>query len=251
MKVARVKRFMVPVIWVSGLAGFTFCASIADMNATVIPQRPSPLRVVVFIDGQNFYKDCEAMFGHGNVHPHLLGRELCGPQFGNDRHLEQVRFYTGIHSPNRQPGPHSAMQRRLAAMMSNGVWTFSHPLKYSRQWVKNRSGTPAFIEVDRGREKGVDVRIALDLARLARHGEYDVATIVSTDTDLDEAIRDVLALRVELGRWLAVENAVCVPEIDAALGKRPPFKRLRSAARLLPIDRALFDRVRDDTNYRP
>lgn len=38
-----------------------------------------------------------------------------------------------------------------------------------------------------GREKGVDVRIALEMARLGRKGLFDGAVVVSEDSDLDEA----------------------------------------------------------------
>jgi len=213
------------------------------------PEKPSFLRIVVFIDGQNFYNDCKKLFSNGETYPHLLGKELCSARFGDKRELKQVRFYTGIHTPNRKPKMHAYMTRRLELMKRTGVWVFARPLKYSLQWIKNRDDGPAFIEIMQGREKGVDVRLALDLVRLAVEGEYDVAVIISTDTDLDEAIRDVLELRDQTAKWLAVENAVCVPPLNPATGRRPPFKRLRSAPRLLHIDQEIFDRIRDDTDY--
>jgi uncharacterized LabA/DUF88 family protein len=37
-----------------------------------------------------------------------------------------------------------------------------------------------------GEEKGVDVRIALDVIRLAHRAEYDVALLFSQDQDLSE-----------------------------------------------------------------
>lgn len=213
------------------------------------PKRPTPLRVVVFVDGQNFHKDCEKIFGKGETYPHLLGQKLCSPPFGDDRQLKQVRFYTGIHTPDRNPRTHAYMTRRLEMMKAVGVWTFSRPLKYSLRWVKNRNDAPEFIEIQQGREKGVDVRLALDLVRLAVEGEYDVGVVVSTDTDLDEAIRDVYELRQQTGKWLAVENAVCVLPVDPITGRRPPYKRLSSASRLLHIDQQIFDQIRDDTDY--
>lgn len=215
-------------------------------------QRPTPLRIIVFIDGQNLYNDCRRTFGKGEAHPHLLAQELCSARFGEDRQLVQVRFYTGIHSPNRNPRSNAYMNRRLGAMKARGIWTFARPLKYSLQWVKNKEGPPEFVEIMQGREKGVDVRLALDLFRLAVEGKYDIAVLASTDTDLDEAVRDVLRLRQTMGRWLAVENAVCVGPVDpdGSLGRRrPPYKRLSSASRLLHIDQKLFDRIRDDTDY--
>lgn len=216
---------------------------------TKVPKRPTPLRVVVFIDGQNFYKDCKKIFGKGETHPHLLGQKLCSPPFGDDRQLKQVRFYTGIHTPDRKPRMHAYMTRRLEVMKAVGVWTFSRPLKYSPQWVKNRKDGPEFIEIQQGREKGVDVRLALDLVRLAVEGEYDVGVVVSTDTDLDEAIQDVYELRERAGKWLAIENAVCVLPVDPLTGRRPPYKRLNSAGRLLHIDKQIFNQIRDDTDY--
>lgn len=43
-------------------------------------------------------------------------------------------------------------------------------------------------------EKGVDVRIAVELIRLARLGEYDIAYLLSSDTDLVPAIEEVRSL---------------------------------------------------------
>jgi len=213
------------------------------------PRRPSPLRVIVFIDGQNLYNDCKRLFGKGEVHPHLLAQELCGPRFGNDRQLVQVRFYTGIHTPNRSPSMNAYMTRRIERMKLEGVWVFSRPLKYTREYVEERNNPGVFKKIWKGREKGVDVRLALDLVMMAVEDRYDVAVVVSTDTDIDEAIEEVLHLRTRLGRWLAVENAVCVPPQDPITGRRPPFKRLKNAGRLLYIDEELFRKVVDMTDY--
>ena len=216
---------------------------------TNVPERPSPLRIIVFIDGQNFYNDCKKNFGKGETYPHLLGQEVCGSCFGNDRELKQVRFYTGIHTPDRNAKMNAYMARRLEVMKATSVWTFARPLKYSLQCVKNRDESPEFIEIMKGREKGVDVRLALDLVWLALAEEFDVAVLVSTDTDLDEAVKDVLKLRKVTGRWLAVENAVCVGPVNPTTGRRPPYKRLSSAGRLLYIDQEMFELIRDDTDY--
>ncbi len=103
-----------------------------------------------------------------------------------------------------------------------------------------------FRKVDalrRGREKGIDLRIGLDMLRLARHGEYDVAVLVSQDTDLNQAVDELMDLRRELDRWLVVENAFPYSTTSG----RPKF-RLRSCARWHVIDEATFQRIRDDTD---
>jgi uncharacterized LabA/DUF88 family protein len=84
------------------------------------------------------------------------------------------------------------MSRRLNAYEQQGVYVFPIPLRYDRV-----SG--------RYREKGVDVRIALDLLRLGRNGYFDVAIIASEDSDIGEAAKDLYELR-DHERWIAVEN---------------------------------------------
>lgn len=211
----------------------------------VTPDKPENLRVVVFIDGQNFYNDCRVLFGRGETKPHLLGQELCSPAFGSNRTLEQVRFYTGIHDPRRDSTMNSYMSRRLQTMRNNGVETIQRPLKYSEAVVEDINNPGSYIRIWKGREKGIDVRIALDMVMMALDDEYDVASLVSTDTDLEEAIKDIYELRERIGRWIAVENVICKPPAGY------PVKRLRSAKRIIKIDQGIFDRIRDDYNYWP
>ena len=78
-------------------------SSCYDEEVTMaVPRMPESLRLVVFVDGQNFYNDCKDVFGHGETHPHLLGREICKSAFGPNRMLKDVRFYTGIHTPEKK-----------------------------------------------------------------------------------------------------------------------------------------------------
>ena len=173
-----------------------------------MPERPDPLRVMFFIDGQNLYHACLGHFRHGYCQPHLLAASLL-----EGRALAGIRFYTGIHDPRVNPHAHAAVTRRLVAMGHNGVWTFTHPLKYSESDVIDASVPPCphgyrkVGTVRKGREKGIDLRIGLDMLRLARQGAYDVAVLVSQDTDLNQAVDDLRVLRDELGIWLVVENA--------------------------------------------
>lgn len=216
----------------------------------VIPVRPAILRVVVFIDGQNFYNDCRRTFRKGETHPHLLAKEACSPAIGPDRQLVQVRFYTGVHTPNRNPGMNAYMTRRLEAMRAQGVHVFQRPLKYGLEWVEDKRNPGNFLQIWKGKEKGVDVKLALDLVMMAVEDRYDVAVVVSTDTDLDEAIEEVILMRPKLKRWFVVENAVCVGPKDTITGKYPPHKRLKNAGRTIRIDDEMFQRIVDNTDYR-
>jgi uncharacterized LabA/DUF88 family protein len=197
------------------------------------------------VDGQNLYHGCRNHFGHGNCHPHLLADELL-----EGRALAGVRFYTGIHDRRINGFAHAALTRRLDTMKIRGVETYPHPLKYSDVEATDPSVPPCdhgFHRVDvvrKGREKGIDLRIGLDMLRLARHREYDVAVLVSQDTDLDQAVTDLMALRDELGIWLVVENAIPYSPTSGY----PKF-HLPTCRRWHVIGDAMFARIRDDTDY--
>jgi uncharacterized LabA/DUF88 family protein len=157
----------------------------------------------------------------------MLVRDDCQRTGQGSHVLVDVRYYTGIHDPNIRPKPHALMSRRLAAYAADGVNVWSLPLKYDRD--------------GNAREKGVDVRLALDVVKFARDSLYDVAVIVSEDSDLDEAAQEVYALRSHT-RWLAVENALpCVP--GSHTHWLPSIKRRRV------ITPAMFAGIRDDQRY--
>jgi uncharacterized LabA/DUF88 family protein len=93
------------------------------------------------------------------------------------------------------------------------------------------------------REKGIDVRIGLDLLRFAYKGLFDVAVLVSEDSDLDQAVKDAYELR-DHERWIAVENAA-----PWQPGKANKTHWLNSAPRKRRITQAIFDAARDDKVY--
>lgn len=195
------------------------------------PERPKPTRVVFFIDGQNLYHRSKECFGPGWVHPMKLAQHMIAEDLAQkgaaDRVLAQVRYYTGIHNRSRRPEQAETTQRRLAAWQADGCYTESIRLRYDND--------------GRAREKGIDVRIALDLIRLARKGLYDVAVIVSEDSDLDEAARDVLELR-DHERWIAVENVLPWSE-----QRRPRW--LPSVARHRPFKEDVFHATLDSRDF--
>ena len=195
------------------------------------PPLPRPVRVALFIDGQNQYHRCRAHFGWPWIHPIRLGEALVEQdraRHGPDSHvLAVVRYYTGLHDPNRNAVAHAATTRRLDAYQRQGVHTEAVPLLYDR--------------TGRAREKGVDTRMALDIVRLGAKGLYDVAIIASEDSDLDPAAVDVYRLRDE-ERWIAVENAL-------PWSPRSNTRWLPSVRRHRRIDAEHFDRVRDDAHH--
>lgn len=99
--------------------------------------------------------------------------------------------------------------------------------------------SPAAHRLVAGREKGLDLALALDLQALATEGAKDVAIIVSGDTDFCEVASRVPA---------ATQGAVAVEAAQfTASGRGRCLEAYRRTHHLGPED---FAAVRDDFDYR-
>jgi hypothetical protein len=94
----------------------------ADNNDDDINGEATTQRTVVFVDYQNMYRSAREAFGwvsggghFGNFRPYGLGRQVVRER---GRVLSQVRVYTGIHTPQRNPKQHGQMQRRMMAWVA-------------------------------------------------------------------------------------------------------------------------------------
>lgn len=160
-------------------------------------------------------------------------------------HLSQTRFYTGIPKPADNHFWNYFWQNKLRSMSRAGVKTFSRPLKYRTETIRLPSGANhSFLYAQ---EKGVDVRIGLDLFRLAYLQEYDVAIIFSQDQDLSEAAEDVRTLAQEQGRWIEVASAFPWTSITNARCNQ------YGIAKTVPvqISKVTYDACIDPYDYRP
>ena len=135
--------------------------------------------------------------------------------------LSQTFFYTGI--PDRADNAFWShfWTAKLAVMGTRGIRTFSRSLRYRNQTVPLPGGGTTTVLV--GEEKGIDVRLALDVVRMARENLYDVALIFSQDQDLSEAADEVKAISVQQGRWIKV--ACAFPVSPTAENRRAALPR--------------------------
>ena len=202
-------------------------------------------RVAVFVDYQNVYHGAREVFGDpstdpptmGHVNPLRLGLLLTqlGEEVDSDRELVAVTVYRGKPGAKSHPNLRSAFDRQIAAWKQMSLVTVkTRPLRY--QPIAWSSGAPSEW---RGEEKGIDVLIALDIALGARDDRYDVAVLVSADTDL------VPAIEVALDTGKRVETATWVGPDSRQWSLRVPTRRLWNHQ----LDERRFGYVRDDTNY--
>ncbi len=202
------------------------------------PPKPDTPRVHAFFDGQNLFYRVRDCFGYNfpNFDPVKLAEEVVA-EAATDRELLQVHFYTGLHKKTQNQFWHDFWTKKLTAMRAKGVRVVTRPLMYIR--VHTAAGV-----ISKGMEKGIDMRIGLDLVRLARKNEYDVALIFSQDKDLEEAVAEVKELRKGLNRWIVFESAF---PSNPVLG----VQRGIPGTQWRPFDKTLYDRCIDPIDYRP
>ena len=205
-----------------------------------VPPVPAPLRAHVFFDGQNLFRSVKHCFGYSypNYDVVALAQLVCARQ---NLRCDRLHFYTGIHKPRENRFWYDFWSRKLTVLGTRGVDVYSRSLAYANESVTLPDGTQASVRV--AREKGVDVRIALDMVRLAREGAYDVAVLFSQDQDLSEAVTDIHRIRAETSRWIKVYSAFPVADNGA---HAPAIK----GAAPLPISHADYKRCIDPLDYR-
>jgi uncharacterized LabA/DUF88 family protein len=237
-----------------------------------MPTEPSVKRAVAFFDGQNLFYAVRDAFGYSfpNYDPGLLASRICQAKGWK---VEGIYFYTGIPSTVDNPVWNNFWTKKLAIMGTRKMRTFSRPLRYrnktihlDRTPINIPNGAPIRLpdgtEINLpagttsinlptgtstvtlvGQEKGVDVRIALDVVRLALDNLYDIALIFSQDQDLTEAVKDVKRISILQEQWIGVACAFPVsPTVPKARGV--------DGTDWIRIDRLLYDSCLDPIDYR-
>jgi len=197
-------------------------------------------RAVAFIDGQNLYyaiRDC-FHYTYPNYDVNALARRICELRGCS---LVQTRFYTGIPDQADDATWHEYWARKMAEMGRLGVITFARSLRYRKKTVKITDRSEFRFLV--GEEKGVDVRIAIDMIRLAHTKTYDAAFIFSQDQDLSEVAAEIKTIGIEQQRWIEV---VCAfPKSTKSANQRGI-----NNTKWLPFDKQLYDQCLDPVDYR-
>lgn len=202
---------------------------------------PSTKRTVAFVDGQNLFYGAKKAFGYSypNYDPKALSQKICAEQGWE---LTKVCFYTGIPDPNDDSFWHTFWAKKLAVMGTRGVKTFTRALRYRNQAITLPNGKMTTVLV--GQEKGVDVRIALDVVRMALDNLYDVALIFSQDQDLSEAADEVKKISAIQNKWIKTASAFPISPTSEN-------RRGINNTDWIRIDRKTYDLCLDPNDYRP
>lgn len=146
-------------------------------SSAMIAYMPTKERVAIYIDGSNFYhylKDAEISFPKGR----RFDFKVCTDFLIGDKECVSKRYYTGvfrnIDNSSKSKELVSGQQKFLSEIEKDGFIIKRGKIMYGSR---------------KTREKGTDVKIAVDLIIGAIDNLYDTAILVSSDTDLIPALR--------------------------------------------------------------
>lgn len=154
-----------------------------------------PERVCVFIDGSNFYHACrDALGGRTDVNLGAFANWLVTPA------RQQVRtYYYNCPLPaGASAEAMRAQQRFYGALNRTPYFEVRLGKLVPRSFRCDGCGTTRQLMT----EKGVDMRIGIDMLLGAIRNIYDTAILVSGDADFAEAIRAVK----ETGRHVEIAS---------------------------------------------
>lgn len=132
-------------------------------------------RVMVYMDGSNLFHSLRAIAGRVDLDFGKFVTELVG-----DRRLVRAYYYSAQLDQSKEPENYRGQQRLFAALRA----TEYLELRVGRLVYRNWPQAPAY-------EKGVDIKIATDMLVHACRRLYDVAILVSADTDFAEALQAI------------------------------------------------------------
>lgn len=156
-------------------------------------------RVAVFIDGSNLYHALRSNYGRYDLNFGEFVKKLCGP-----RRLYRAYYYNVLQDPTQRAESHRDQQDFLAALRDTPY------LEVRLGGTKLAQGVTV--------EKGIDVMLVTDLINFAWSDRYDVAILVSGDSDFAYALQAVK----NLGKYIEVayfESNVSKDILDAADNK--------------------------------
>lgn len=162
------------------------------------------MRTFVFIDGQNFYLSSRRAFrAH---YPNFDARKVADllSQKATERDADHIGFYTGMPVRRYSPQWAAFWTNKIAAMQEDGIDTYTRNLQYT---YEDDAESPTGFKILTTREKGIDMRIALDVMAAARRDDCGAIIIVSRDQDFTEVVKDVKIMADFSGRDIEVWSA--------------------------------------------
>ena len=128
-------------------------------------------KVAIFIDGSNFYHSLINSFGNAKIDLEKFCKII------SDNKLTKIYYYTSPVSKSDNPNVYKSQQKFLSRIQKipKLILFLGRLEKHGNTRI----------------EKGVDVKLATDLISNAINNKYDMAILVSNDSDFVPAIKEV------------------------------------------------------------
>jgi uncharacterized LabA/DUF88 family protein len=156
-----------------------------DEATAATPERakrpPKKKKVAVFIDGSNLYFKLRTLVPTKMDFIRYRYRELAESFLQSNERLSYIGYYVGVVRDTKRTSNHE----KTLELVKNQQKVFEQLRHQQIDIVKGY-----LLERD-GKyfEKGVDVRLAVDIVTMAQAKQYDVAVVISSDTDLIPAMQ--------------------------------------------------------------
>jgi uncharacterized LabA/DUF88 family protein len=205
-----------------------------------MPTEPDIKRAFVYVDGQNLFHAAREAFGYTYPNYDVVALAQCVCR-NMGWQLTRTHFYTGIPDRTDDAHWHDFWTAKLAAMGRTGVEIFTRALRYSNRQIRLPDGSTHSLLV--GQEKGIDIRIALDIVHAVRSNECDVVIIFSQDQDMTEVADEIRMIAGQQNRWVKI---VTFPTSPTCHNRRGINK-----TDWIRVDRRMYDSCTDASDYRP
>ena len=152
-------------------------------------ENSSQKRALVFIDGSNFYYKLKELTAAKAETLKLLefNYRTFTEKLVKDHTLIETRYYIG--AIKKQNGPTKEKSEKMYANQQRLI------AKLQQQNIPVILGNLIQHPDKSFHEKGVDIRIAVEMIRFAIENRYDTAYLLSSDTDLVPAVEEVRLLK--------------------------------------------------------
>lgn len=143
----------------------------------------------VYVDGFNLYHRALKDTAFKWLDLKKLAEHILDPH----NKIARIKYFTARVSGARDPtspARQNAYLRAITAIPEVEI-QYGHFLAktITRPLVRPVRGLPKFVEVHTSEEKGSDVNLAVNLVNDAWHKRFDVAVVISNDSDLEEPIK--------------------------------------------------------------
>lgn len=147
-------------------------------------------RVAVFIDGSNFYFKLKTLMPKKIDLIHYQYKVLAKSMLGDDETLTYIGYYIGVVRDTKKVKDHEKAQELVKNQQRLFEQLRHQKINIVKGYLLERDGK--FFE------KGVDVRLAIDIVAMAYEKQYDTAYVISSDTDLIPAIQRAQKYKKEI-----------------------------------------------------